>query len=228
MLNDTSQEELQYLTREVYKVLEQYSIEAPSRSLRKLKTLLHLAARKVLDKNSLLAQKLGREIVAKDQLAARRSKELMAGIRQLALQKVAQPNNDTIYLTIEGSPAVYLPLERKLGEQTAINTYTAEATAAVLTAADLEGLQQLYNTDFIDKQVLLANINDLLQQHKQVSLLQVVQAKGLTRGLAEVLGYIALVGTSAKFFINDQSTEHILFDAPQGKYLQVPMVIYSR
>ncbi|MDX5512043.1 MAG: DUF3375 domain-containing protein, partial [Hymenobacteraceae bacterium] len=51
MLDDTSQAEFQQLTRQVYQVLEDRGIAVPSRSLRKLKALLHSAARKVLDKN---------------------------------------------------------------------------------------------------------------------------------------------------------------------------------
>src|SRR5699024_8812699 len=58
MLDDTSQSDFKKLTKEVYDVLEDRGINFSSRSLRKLKTLLHLAARKVLDKNSVLADKL--------------------------------------------------------------------------------------------------------------------------------------------------------------------------
>jgi hypothetical protein len=74
MLDDASQSDFQKLTKEVYDVLDDRGIEISSRSLRKLKSLLHLAARKVLDKNGVLADKLSREIVAKEQLESRKAK----------------------------------------------------------------------------------------------------------------------------------------------------------
>jgi hypothetical protein len=47
-----------------------------------------MAARKVLDKNGILADKLSREIVAKDQLELRKTKELMASIRNMAVKRI--------------------------------------------------------------------------------------------------------------------------------------------
>src|SRR5690606_26656710 len=88
MLDDISQSDFKKLTREVYEVLEDRGIRFSSRSLRKLKTLLHMAARKVLEKNSVLADKLSREIIAKDQLESRKARELISKIRELAINQV--------------------------------------------------------------------------------------------------------------------------------------------
>jgi len=104
MLDDAGQADFQKLTKEVYQVLEDRGIEVASRSLRKLKTLLHLAARKVLEKNGILADKLSREIIAKDQLESRKTRELMAAIRSLAIKRLDKPLESDVCLSLETNP----------------------------------------------------------------------------------------------------------------------------
>ncbi len=228
MLDDASQSDFQKLTKEVYDVLEDRGIEISSRSLRKLKSLLHLAARKVLDKNGVLADKLSREIIAKEQLESRKAKELMSGIRQLAIQLVNHASSKETYLEIQGNPEIYLPLERKLGERPENNSFIAKAEQAQLALEDLEDLSKIYNADLIDKQQLLANIHDLLQSRSQVSLQEVVNEKGLSKGLAELLAYVTLINANNKFFINENIRETILFNLKEGKYLELPQIIFTR
>ncbi len=228
MLDDVSQLDFQQLTREVYYVLEDRGIEVSSRSLRKLKMLLHLAARKVLDKNGVLADKLSREIVAKDQLESRKARELMYGIRQLAIQLVNHSPSREFYLELQGNPNIYFPLERKLGEKPEMNLFTVNAEQAKLELEDLEDLSRIYNADLIDKQQLLTNIHDLLQSRSQISLRQVIEAKGLTKGLAELLAYVTLVNTNNRFFFNDSVREIISFNTTTGKYLDLPQIIFTK
>jgi hypothetical protein len=228
MLDDASQSDFQKLTKEVYDVLEDRGIEISSRSLRKLKSLLHMAARKVLDKNGVLADKLSREIVAKEQLESRKAKELMSGIRQLAIQLVNHVSTKENYLDIQGNPEIYLPLERKLGERPENNSFVMKAEQAQLALEDLEDLSKIYNADLIDKQQLLANIHDLLQSRSQVSLQEVVKEKGLNKGLAELLAYVTLINASNKFFINKNVRETILFNLTEQKYLDLPQIIFTR
>lgn len=228
MLDDISQSDFQKLTKEVYDVLEDRGIKVSSRSLRKLKTMLHLAARKVLDKNGVLADKLSREIVAKDQLESRKARELIASIRQLAIQQIDRPPTQELYLEIQGNPDINLLLERKLGEKPETDSYTTKAELANISIQDLEDLSKIYNADLIDKQQLVANINDLLQSKTQISLQEVVNAKGLDKGLAELLAYVTLVNTNTKFFINEHVRETILFSQKNGKYLDLPQIIFTK
>ena len=187
-----------------------------------------MAARKVLDKNGTLAEKLSREIVAKDQLESRKFRELMAGIRQLALRHSEKPHDKTIYLELEAEPDISIPMERKLGEKSADKTYTSEFQQGSMLFSELEDIQRIYNPNLIDKQQLLANIRELLQQKSQVSLKEVIESKGIDKGLAELLAYVDLVNRSDKFFINDQLTETISFNKKEGKYLELPQIIFSR
>lgn len=228
MLDDIGQSDFQKLTREVYDVLEDRGIEVSSRSLRKLKTLLHLAARKVLDKNSVLADKLSREIVAKDHLESRKARELMSEIRRIAIKLVNQSPAREFYMEIQGNPNVFLPLERKLGEKPQNNSFVTNAEQARLEFDDLDDLAKIYSADLIDKKQLLSNIQDLLQYKSQVSLKEVVTDKGLHKGLAELLAYISLVNVSNKFFINENVREIIEFNSSTKKYLDFPQIIFTK
>lgn len=228
MLDDASQAEFQKLTKELYEVLEDREIEASSRSLRKLKTLLHLAARKVLDKNAVLADKLSREIIAKDQLENRKTRELMSKIRQLAIQRIGKTSDRPFYLEIDDSPNLYLPLERKLGEKPEVNVFTTNAKQALHGIEELDELSWIYRADLIDKRILLKNIQELLKEKDQVTLLEVVEVNGISKGLAEVLAYVTLVNTSPKFFINESTTESILFNTDESKYIELPQIIFSK
>jgi hypothetical protein len=228
MLDDVSQAEFQKLTKELYEVLEDRQIEISSKSLRKLKSLLHLAARKVLEKNGILADKLSREIVAKDQLEHRKTRELMSKIRQLAIQRMHMISDRQLYLEIEDTPEIYFPLERKLGEKSESSLFTTRAEQAKIGLSEIDELSKIYKSDLIDKRILLLNINDLLKDRNQISLEEVVKAKGLTKGLAELLAYITLINTSSKFFINASITETILFNGKEAKYIELPQVIYSK
>ena len=228
MLDDASQAEFQKLTKELYQVLEDREIEISSRSLRKLKTLLHLAARKVLDKNAVLADKLSREIIAKDQLEHRKTRELMSKIRQLAIQRIGKVTERSFYLEIDDSPNIYLPLERRLGEKPEISILSIKAEQATLGMSELDELSKIYRSDLIDKRILLQNIQELLKSKDQVSLQEVIEAKGISKGLAEVLAYVTLINTSSKFFVNENVTETILFNTDAFKYIELPQIIFSK
>ena len=119
-------------------------------------------------------------------------------------------------------------MERKLGEKSADKTYTSEFQQGSMLFSELEDIQRIYNPNLIDKQQLLANIRELLQQKSQVSLKEVIESKGIDKGLAELLDYVDLVNRSDKFFINDQLTETISFNKKEGKYLELPQIIFSR
>jgi hypothetical protein len=228
MLDDVSQAEFQKLTKELYQVLEDREIEISSRSLRKLKTLLHLAARKVLDKNAVLADKLSREIVAKDQLEHRKTRELMSKIRQLAIQRIHKTFDRPFYLEIDDSPNIYLPLERKLGEKPEANIFSTNAEQASHGLEELDELSKIYRSDLIDKRVLIQNIQELLKDKDQVTLQEVIEVNGISKGLAEVLAYVTLVNTSPKFFINENATESVLFNANELKYIELPQIIFTK
>ncbi|MCC6461520.1 MAG: DUF3375 domain-containing protein [Saprospiraceae bacterium] len=229
MLNDHSQDELQHLTRTALQVLEDRNIAPPSqyRNIRRLKNMLHSAGRKVLEKNDLLAEKLSREIVAKEQNERRQTRALMSAIRQYALARVGRASNREHYLVLDGDPDIHLPLERKLGERSIETRFVTQAAPARLDADALAALGDITSGKHVDKKKLMANIEAVLQEKSPATLPDVLARFPLSHGLAEVLAYFSLLHQSPRFFVSDRTTDLILFDSEQGKYLEIPQLVFN-
>lgn len=227
MIDDRSQEEFDSLIDELKNIINERKLEVSITSVSKLKSLLYYAARKVLDKNTLLADKISREIIAREQLENLKTKELINSIRVLAIRRLKDPVGAGCGIELNDSPLVFLPLERKLSEKQQEVKYSLSPHNAELPMDDLAELTLMFDKDYVDKTILLDNVNTLIKRKGQVSLAEVVDEYKITKGLAELLSYISLVNTSDKFFINEQITEHIEFDHERMKYLKVPQIIFS-
>ncbi len=227
MLDDASQDELKRLTAEVYEVLEERDIINTSQSLRKIKSLLHSAARKVLDKNGMLADKLSREIIAKDRLEVRKTRELFSAIRSIAIDMTGKELSKSIFLTLQGDPEVFMPMERKLGEKQHSNAFSTTMGKASISMEELQDMSMLYG-DLIEKKTLERQIQEALKNREQISLKELVMIYPLNKGLAELLAYISLMAENKRYFFNEKVREMILFDPNEHKYLDVPQIIFSK
>jgi len=227
LLDDASQDELKQLVNDVYKILDDRGIEYNEKFLRRAKTILHLSGRKVWDSNNLLADKLSRIIAEKNLEERKKVKETINIIRNLALQMVDKTPSLDSYITIEGDVIIDLPLERKLGEEQIVSEFTEQPKPSE-NNFDLESLMNLVNTKHINRKELLNNIETILNDTSQVSLSEVITKYPVTKGLAEVLGYISLVQTTDKYYINLNEIEYLKFDSENEKYLKAPQVIFSK
>ncbi|MBI4945542.1 MAG: DUF3375 domain-containing protein [Bacteroidetes bacterium] len=228
MIDDTSQDELKYLVNEVYKILEDRNIEYNEKFLRKVKTLLHLAGRKVLDSNNLVADKLSRVIAEKDSLDRKKARETINEIRNLALQLVDKIPSFEHYISIEGDARIDLPMERKYaGEEEIISEFKEQPNIAA-NIVDFNSLNRVVNSNHISKVQLLKNVQRFLNDKPSVVLSEVLNEYPVTKGLAEVLGYFSLVPQNEKYFINQEQTEYLQFDFENEKYLKAPQIIFSK
>jgi hypothetical protein len=229
LMNDEKQEELNQLTDAVYRVLETHQVTTEHQSLRKLKTRLHYAARKVLDTNELLGYKLSRIVAEKEQADRRALKETLQQIFQMAIQRIEKPVPEReFYIMVDDRPDIRMPLERKPGEKPVESKFDAVPKAASLQLDAATALSGLYNDEQIDKGALLTNIQHLLKRHSQVSLKEVVEAYPLKKGLAELLAYVTLIQQYDKHVVNEGATEDILFDPTLQKHLRLPQIIFNK
>lgn len=190
--------------------------------------LLHLAARKVLDKNGVLADKLSREIVARDQVELKQTRELITTIRLLCLSHVAIKAGKTVYMVLEGAPAIYLPMDRKLAKKREVESFSVNLQPNELAIRDLKDLAFITNKVVIDKSVLERNVWKVMGNKSEVSLKEVVDAKVISNGLSELLGYINLLAGWDKHHVNEQVVESILFDKKNQKYLELPQIVFVK
>jgi hypothetical protein len=227
LLDDTSQDELKMLINEIYNILDDRGIEYNDKFLRRAKTILHSAGRKVWDSNNLLANKLTRIIAEKNIEERKKVKETINSIRQLALQMIDQKLIFDYYIEIDSDAEINLPMERKLGEEQIISEFNEQPKSAG-NILDLESLNNLVNLQYINRKQLLNNIEILLNEKEIVTLNEILIKFPVTKGLAEVLGYISLLQTNNKYYINKNRTEYLKFDFNSNKYLKTPQIIFSK
>jgi len=128
---------------------------------------------------------------------------------------------------VDDRPDISLPMDRRHGDRPSDNEFGTAPNAATLSIDQLTELHKLMDDGSIDKAVLQSNISSMLKKHKQVTLKQVIDKHGCTRGLAELLAYVSLAVHLRNTSIQPDTIEDILFDRAQQKYLQVPQIIFN-
>lgn len=227
LLDDTSQDELKTLVNEIYNILDDRGIEYNDRFLRRAKSILHSSGRKVWDSNNLLADKLSRIIAEKNLEERKKVKETINNIRQLALKLIDKKLSEDTFIEIDGDATINLPMERKLGEEQIVSEFNEQPISAE-NSLDLEALSSLTHSQHINRKVLLNNIETLLNERETVTLSEVLNAFPVTKGLAEVLGYVSLLQINEKFMLNKEQTEYLKFDLENEKYLKAPQIIFCK
>ena len=152
--------------------------------------------------------------------------EILKSIEHNALQvKERMPPGN--FMTIdESAPDIHLPMERPL--------YTPSFKAAidsVIQEAAEEGidLQALYDQVYVDKPVLVANIRKALQSQSQVTLSAVIEKHPLSKGLAELVTYLAIASENRLTVFDELHNEEIGWLDGNGikKKAVVPRVIFN-
>ena len=190
--------------------------------------LLHSAARKILDKNGVLAGKLSREIVARDQAELKQTWGLITTIRQLCLRHVAIKPGKEVYMVLEGAPFIFLPMDRKLAKSWKTPSLSVNLQHNDLAIQDLKELAFITNKEVIDKTVLVRNVWEVMGYQSEVTLKEVVDAKAISNGLSELLGYVNLLPGWDRHRVNAKAVESILFDKENQKYLELPQIVFVK
>lgn len=227
LIDDASQEELRYLIDEVYRILEDRGIKEDNYFLRRIKSILYASGRKVLDGNNLLADKLSRVIAEKSIAEKRKMRNTIAEIRKLALQAAEDDSFVGCGIELEMNPVIRMPLERRLGEEKVVSELDAKPEQFE-SEVDLRSMAAMFNPNQVDRAELKRKINTLLSDRSQVTLSEVAEQYPITKGLGELIGYIALLNTSDRYLVNEEILETVLFDSQQKKYLTIPQIIFSK
>lgn len=227
LIDEDSQDTLKTLIKQVSDILEDRGIEYNNRNLNRIKTILFQAGRKVLDSNNLLAEKLTRVIAEKHLLESRKIRETMAEIKQISLRLIEYKIPEDYGIEIELAAKIDMPMERKLGEEKIIPEFDI-LPESFSSKIDLESMSNLFNPDSINIKELIGNINSLLVDKQQITLSQVIENFPISKGLSELIGYISLINSSEKHFVNEEISDLLLFDVEENKYLKIPQIIYCR
>jgi hypothetical protein len=228
LMDEEKQQAFSAMLQQLYDLLDKTGVEYPNRQLLQLKYILHNAGIKVLHTNELLGYKLSRIVVEKEKGNRRKTRDIVNKILQHAIQQTERVQKAEVVLEADDRPAVYLPLERKLGEKPTENQFGKAPNKAALSLEQLTGLHRLMDDGSIDKTQMIQNIKHLLKARKQVALSEVLVHYPCTRGLAEALAYVSIATTLPGTAILVAEPQDILFDPDQQKYLQMPKIIFTR
>lgn len=228
LMDDTRQEQFAKMCDQMYDVLDGHHIEYEGRSLKRLKSILHAAGRKVLETNDLLGYKLSRIVVEKEKTSRKKTLLIVNQILQQALQQSDKDTKSDSFVDVDHKPEIFLPLERRPGEEAQFVRYETLPEMASLDMSNLPDILKLVEEDFIDKQKLKDQISQLLKKKSQVSLKEVLNKYGCNGGLAELLTYISMTGSyGGKCIINDAIQEPLMYDEVHQKYLRTPQIHFT-
>ncbi len=176
---------------------------------------------------ALLSQQLRRFLDDQAYLENRRIMDILRSIEAGALAvREALPAGD--FMTIAHTAAsVELPMERPLyaaAPKASIAGVPVEAGEEDLDAA------ALYSQFVIDTAALAQHVRQELQQRTQVSLRELLEARPLTQGLAELVAYLQLAGEQGSAMVDESVEDTIDWRALDGRWKQarMPRVIFSR
>ena len=176
---------------------------------------------------ALLSQQLRRFLDDQAYLENRRIMELLRSIEAGALAvREALPAGH--FMEIDDTAAsIELALERPLyapPQKASIARLKVEAGEETFDTA------ALFSQFVIDKGALALHVRQSLQQRSQVSLRELLEARPLQQGLAELVAYLQLASESVATVIDDSVEESVTWLSRQGatKRARLPRVIFSR
>lgn len=235
LLMTAGQRELQELTEQVQSLLRERHIETDDGLLRHLRSFLHQAAQKVLDSNDRMAERLSRIIIDKDPQESRVLKETIGRIKELAAKMAdkREDESDKPFLWVELHPAIAMPMERRLALEPEEPVFLDQPDSEA-DFEEPEVLEYLFKAFYVDKDAIRARVEDLLDQHPDWSLKDVLARYPIQQGLPELFAYLSLATRKKNSLIaaddKETSGERILipFDHTHHRALLMPEVRFRK
>ncbi len=233
LISTERQEELQDLLMAIYQLPELQHLDATqSLRLRRLKRSLVDAASKIIESNRRLGEQLRKLLDQQNLAEARRVIELATEIKQAAVQLADNPPRDQVLLWLEVDPEIDMPLERPLWSRPITTNYAGVQPAAATLDLSLVNLSDLFDQFYVDESRLRRHIASVLERQPIATLGEIAAAYPLTKGLAELVGYVALAARDEAHQIDERGWEEIpLIEndrAQNSRIVRLPRVIFRR
>ncbi|MCP4407684.1 MAG: DUF3375 domain-containing protein [Gammaproteobacteria bacterium] len=226
LMSPQRQEELDALVEAVF-VLVSGKTDADS-ILQRIRYFLLEAGEKIYLTNNRLVEQLRKYLDDQAWLENKRIMDLIRGIEKQAVVLKDAPPPGRVFVHVDHlRPGIDLVMSRGL--------FVPPKNPVFETVEVLEGEAEvavdiLFQQTYIDEQELIANIQRLLQGQGQVSLSQVLDAFPVSKGVAEVVGYVNLAAKDEKALIDGGKQEilEILCDDGKSRRIRLPTVLYTR
>ncbi len=176
---------------------------------------------------ALLSQQLRRFLDDQAYLENRRIMDILRGIEAGALAlRGAAPSGEFMTLPDTGAD-IELPMERPL-HTPAIKPRIADIR--ILAGEEELDAQALFSQFVVDKPALALHLRQALQTRSQVTLGELLEARPLRQGLAELVAYLELASATPATLIDDAVQERVTWRTENGHWKQATLarVIFSR
>ena len=218
MLNNRN-DQISEFCNEIEDLLQREQIEYDDSFLLSLRKVFFNAGKKIVDKNSVLTERMRRVMEQKSRSDRRGFQEIIAQIKQEnAKIKENEALQDIINMEIETSPELLFPLSRSLKfakEENVVPTILFETEqnnkAAILS---------LKNEFYVDEKVLEDRIALYFKETgaSSFTLQELTQRFPVEKGLEEIVCYITLAEKRDVNAVNNEREEHILYTWKDKEY----------
>lgn len=176
---------------------------------------------------ALLSQQLRRFLDDQAYLENRRIMEILRGIEAGALAVRTQAPPGEFMAIDDTAPQIDLPMERPLHAPP-----TKAMLDAVTVAAGDEDLDTaaLYSQFVIDRAALARHVRQSLQARTQVTLAELLHARPLEHGLAELVAYLGIAAEPGRATVDEAVHDSVAWVTGDGqaRRAHLPRVIFSR
>ncbi len=176
---------------------------------------------------ALLSQQLRRFLDDQAWLENRRIMDLLRGIEAGALAVRGQAPAGVFMQIDDIAPSIDLPMERPL--HAPAHKPVLQSGAIRAGDEDLDAAA-LYSQFVVDKAALAQHVRQSLQQRSQVTLAELLDARPLQQGLAELVAYFSLAAEPGRAVIDDTQEDQVAWTTRSGQHKQarLPRVVFSR
>ncbi len=223
------QSELDSLITELFKTLNDRNIANDDTFLQNMVSYLYESGRKVYQTNDKMAEKLSRIIRENEMSTSDLAKGIVQEIKNLLIEVSKKNQKPNISLEVEDGVDINIPMDRKLTfERNETIEYQLDSESLSLTIEELGELGKIFGKVSIDRKRLEKNIKEMLMEHTQTTLFDVIDQHPLEQGLPELFAYFSVLSHFQRRTVNDEKQQAIVFNNEQNKRIIIPEIIVSR
>jgi len=127
----------------------------------------------------------------------------------------------------QAAPDIDLPMERPLFSP----SFKPVLGGDVVLAGDEDiPADALFDQIYVDREKLRSNVRRMLQNRRQISLMDVIDECPLEHGLAELVGYLSIAADDGNALIDEERRESVAWtdDAGVSRRAELPRVLFVR
>jgi hypothetical protein len=226
IMSPDRQEELAELVERTLRLHDVAEL-APDELLPRIQFSLLEAGEKVQRTRAQLVEQLRRYLDEKVWLENKRIVEIMRRLEQNAIAVAQAPPPDKDFTTLEDlQPTLALPFERSL----LVPTQKARFDTAAIAVGDAAfQVDALFAQHHVDEAQLRAHVRTLLRDRPQVTLAEVIAARPLTQGLAELVAYWQLACKDRSALVDEAARQRIeLAEGDRHRVVSLPLIVFVR